>query len=121
MNKQGSRSETRKVCRPELCRLARGMQRVRQPEKARSQLGLLGSQHGGLAATVRVPTKKDALKGWIRGFQSHHRPLQPFAVVSCARRRRRTMRPLLPKRQIATKDAEACIGEGPGRGRQQGG
>ena len=81
------------------------MKRVGQQQQSFDQLGLIGGQHAGLTAAVRLASKKKPSAHKVP--QRRDRCAKPCAILRGVCRSRRSRWPLLTKGQIAAQDCNA--------------
>ena len=78
------------------------MQGIGEQQQARNEVRLFSAQHRGLAASVRVPAKKDLPVHDLS--HRRNRIAQAGAIALGVAGKWRSKTPFLPERQIATQD-----------------
>jgi hypothetical protein len=117
MDEKRRSSQFGEVRGPQLGRFARRMQRIRKQQEAWDQVRLLGREHGGLAAAIRMASKINFPADFRP--QNLNRPAEALAIAGCGAGERGPMGPRLAKRKIATKYQETVLGKGSGGECQQ--
>src|SRR5215471_3114716 len=97
----------------QLSRLARRMQGIREQKQAVRYCPVFGEKHGGLPAAVRVATEVNAAAH--QRTQHLNCSLETGAIRCGASWRRRPVRTLLAKWEIAAQDGKAGFSEGAGQ------
>jgi len=102
-------TKARKVLSPKLLRLSRWMERIRKKEQPVRELVIFRCRNRSLAAAIGVAAEKDSVACPMPDCVD--RFPQAFAIASRHGGKRRTIRTLLPERQIAAQYRYARSGE----------
>jgi hypothetical protein len=93
---------------PQLFRLPRRMQRIREQQQTFDEARLVGAQHRRLSSTIRMSAQKQAPRDHFA--KRGNSILQTLTVASGVAGPGRTKRPALPIRQIAAQHGNArCL------------
>jgi len=109
MHKKSRRGQLRKMLGTQLIRFSRRMQWVRKQQQRIHQTWLFCQKHARLSSPVRMPTQK-----YLPVFPfAHHRngTTKPVSIAAGTTGKRRSMRTLPPKRQIASQNREPRRGK----------
>ncbi len=117
VDEQRRNPQPRKMTGSQTAGFARRMQRIGEKQKSLDQFRFIGGEHARLAASIRLTAEENTPRH--DAPHSLDRTLETGAILRRGARRRRSIRPLLPKRKIASQDGDSSRREGIGDGGQQ--